>query len=213
MNMRTELAKLYALEAFERACEPYEIKTMAAAFDGDVEAAGTLFSSLKNDVRGQMALAMWKAKVPKVAFREYLQSAWDHDHDRVVDAAKTRRTLTGMFRYAAFPLPDELPERVTLWRGTSRLTPAEAVQGHSWTTDRDVACWFAVRFASRNESALVLSAEVARADIALFHLGRSESEAVLLQPPGVFRVDGCLTDWQQGANRRARAHAAGATIP
>lgn len=42
MSMRSELDKIYALEAFERACEPYEIKTMAAAFDGGVEAAELL---------------------------------------------------------------------------------------------------------------------------------------------------------------------------
>lgn len=207
MSMRSELDKIYALEAFERACEPYEIKTMKAAFDGDVEAAGILSVSLKNDLRGEMAVAMWRAKVPKPAFREYLQSAWDHDHDRVVAAAKTRRTLASLFRYADFPLPGEMPEAVNVWRGTSRLSQDEALQGHCWTTNRDVACWFAMRFASRHESALVLVAEVDRADIALYHHGRAESEAVLLKPPATFRIDGDRADWQQGADRHARAHA------
>lgn len=213
MSMRTELARLYATEAFERLCEPYEIKTMGAAFEGDVEAAGTLCASLKNDLRGEMAVAMWRAMVPKEAFREYLKSAWDHDHDRVIQAAKNRRTLACLFRYAAFPLPRNLPERVTLWRGTSRLTLDQAVQGYSWTTDRDTAHWFAMRFASRNESAIVLSVEVAKADIAMFHHGRAESEAVLMRPPAGVRIDGNQADWQLGADRHARARAAGAATP
>ncbi len=213
MSMRSELDKLYALEAFERICAPYEVKAMRAAFDGNVEAAGALSVSLKNDVRGQMAVALWRAQVPKPAFREYLQSAWHHDHEQVVAAAKTRRTLASMFRYADFPLPTEMPERVTLWRGTSRLTPDEAVQGHCWTTNRDVASWFAMRFASRSESALVLVAEVDRADIALYHHGRSESEVVLMRAPAGAKIDEGRAEWQQGADRHARAHIAGATAP
>jgi hypothetical protein len=206
MTMRTELARLHAFELFERLCEPYEIKTMTAAFDGDVAAAGTLSVSLKNDLRGEMAVAMWRSGVPKEAFREYFSSAWDHDHHRVVDAAKNRKTLASLFRYGAFSLPGDLPERVTLWRGTSRLMLDEAVRGYSWTTDKDAACWFAMRFASYNWSALVLSAEVAKEDIALIHHGRSESEAVLLKPPSVFKIDGDQGDWQKGADRHARAH-------
>jgi len=206
MSMRSELNKLYAIEAFERLCELYEIKTMKAAFDGDVEAAGTLSVSLKNDLRGEMAMAMWRAKVPKPAFREYLQSAWDHDHGRLIQAAKSRRALASMFRYADFPLPVDLPELVTVWRGTLSLTLEQAAKGYCWTTNRDVASWFAMRFASRNESALVLSAEVAKGDIALFHHGRAESEAVLMRPPAGVRIDGDQADWWQGADRHARAH-------
>jgi len=63
-----------------------------------------------------------------------------------------------------------------------------------------------MRFASRNESAIVLSAEVARTDIALLHHGRTESEAVLMRPPAGVRIDGNQHDWQQGADRHARAH-------
>lgn len=185
-----------ALAQLAKICEPYELRYAQAAFDGDVEAAGMLAVSLKNDKRGAVLVALWRAKVRREAFREYFISAWEHDYGWVVDAAKNRRTLAHMFRYAAFPLPADLPDVVTLWRGTSKLAIAEASKGFSWTTDRDTACWFAMRFADLNGSQLVLTADVAKANIVLFHTGRNESEAVLMRPPLALAIDGDVTDWQ-----------------
>ena len=170
---------------------------MEDAFNGDVEAALSLCVALGNDLRGVVAVAMWRAKVKREAFREYFSSAWVHDHRYVIDAAQTRRTLGYMFRYAAFPIPVELPDVVTLWRGTCKLTIAEAREGYSWTTDRDTACWFAMRFADINGSPLVLSADVAKSDIALFTNAREESEALLIRPPATVKIDGDVTDWQR----------------
>ncbi len=151
-----------------------------------------------------LAVGMWRAKVPVPAFRAYFSSVWDHDHRWVIDAAQNRRTLGYMFRYAAFPLPDELPDVVTVWRGTSYLPIKEARTGYSWTTDRDMACWFAMRFAEHNGSPLVLTADVAKSDIALFHNERSESEAVLIRPPAA-RIDGDVSDWDACYQRKVEA--------
>lgn len=203
MSTLAEFQRAISTAGFRRVCAPFEIETMESAFDGDPEAARILSVTLRNDRRGHMAVAMWRAKVSKEAFREYFSSAWDHDHRHVIHAAETRRTLACLFRYAAFPLPAELPETIPVWRGTSKLTTKEAKQGYSWTTNRDVACWFAMRFASHNGSPLVLSANVTKADIALFHSEREESEAVLLRPPAVVRIDGNPDDWQQGYARAA----------
>ena len=181
--------------------EPHEWQYMEAAFNGDVEATGMLTVSLSNDKRGAVAVAMWRAKVKRDAFREYFSSVWEHDHRYVIDAAQTRRTLGYMFRYAAFPIPAELPDVVRLWRGTSKLTIAKAREGYSWTTDRDTACWFAMRFADTNGAPLVLTAEVAKSDIALFTNAREESEALLIRPPAAVKIDGDATDWQDGYDR------------
>ena len=189
--------KWQVLEKFSKLCEPYEWNYMEDAFNGDVEAALSLCVALGNDLRGVVAVAMWRAKVKREAFREYFSSAWVHDHRYVIDAAQTRRTLGYMFRYAAFPIPVELPDVVTLWRGTCKLTIAEAREGYSWTTDRDTACWFAMRFADINGSPLVLSADVAKSDIALFTNAREESEALLIRPPATVKIDGDVTDWQR----------------
>lgn len=193
--------KAVTLKRLSELCEPHEWQYMVAAFDGDVDAAGMLTVRLSNEKRGAVAVAMWRAKVKREAFREYFSSVWRHDHRHVIDAAQTRRTLGYMFRYAAFPIPAELPEMVTLWRGTSKLTIAEAREGHSWTTERDTACWFAMRFAEVNGNPLVLTAEVAKSDIALFTNAREESEALLIRPPAAVKIDGDATDWQVGHNR------------
>ncbi|MBH1978488.1 MAG: hypothetical protein I8H67_08975 [Comamonadaceae bacterium] len=184
------------LERLSKLSEPHEWQYMEAAFNGDIEAAFSLSVALSNDKRGAVAVAMWRAKVRREAFRMYFSSVWEHDHRYVIDAAQTRRTLGYMFRYAAFPIPAELPDVVTLWRGTSKLAIAEAREGHSWTTERDVACWFAMRFADINGSPLVLSADVAKSDIALFTNARKESEALLIRPPAAVKIDGDVTDWQ-----------------
>lgn len=104
-----------------------------------------------------------------------------------------------MFRYADFPKPADMPERLTLWRGTSKLSQRDAVRGFSWTLDRNTACWFAMRFIEINGSPLVLRAEINAADVALFHDDRSEREAVLLRPPAAL-VCGDVTDWKTAAN-------------
>ena len=189
--------KAMAMDWFEKHAYPHELKDARAAFDGDVEAAFSLSCALENHKRGAVAVAMWRAKVKREAFREYFSSVWEHDHRHVIDAAQTRRTLGYMFRYAAFPIPVELPDVVTLWRGTCKLTIAEAREGYSWTTDRDTACWFAMRFADINGSPLVLSADVAKSDIALFTNAREESEALLIRPPATVKIDGDVTDWQR----------------
>jgi hypothetical protein len=194
-------------------CVSHAAKYVKPAFAGDEEAAFSLSCSLENHERGLVAVAMWRAKVPVDSYRAYFSSVWDHDHRFLIDAASNRRTLAYMFRYAAFPLPQELPSTVTLWRGTSKLPIKEAKEGYSWTTDRDVACWFAMRFAEQNNSPLVLIAEVAKTDIALFHQERNESEAVLMRPPANVRIDGTLDDWAQGhARQRAKTQAHNASL-
>lgn len=195
----------------EKQCAKHAAEYVKPAFAGDVEAASRLSCSLENHERGLVAVAMWRAKVPAGAFGAYLSSVWVHDHRWVIEAARNRRTLAYMFRYANFPLPQELPDVVTLWRGTSKLPIAEARAGYSWTNDRDVACWFAMGNAKRDGSPLVLAAEVAKTDIVLFHLERNESEAVLIRPPASVRIDGTPDDWEHGLvrhNAKMDAHKA-----
>lgn len=193
-----------ALEWIKENGMPYEWEYAAQAFDGDIEAAFSLCVALRNELRGAVAVAMWRAKVPRPAYRAFLSSAWMHDHREVEAAAQNRRTLAFMFRYAAFELPAELPDVVTVWRGTSYLSLEDAKKGYSWTTDRDMACWFAMRFAEFNGSPLVLTADIAKRDIAMFTNERGESEAVLMRPPTA-RIDGNASDWSDGHQRKQKA--------
>jgi len=189
-------------QAISGAVLQHSSEWVIAAFAGDVEAACSLSHSLDSCERGVVAYAMWKAKVPRDAFREFFASVWLHSHHFVLRAARTRRRLAAMFHYADFPKPGHLPETVRVWRGTSRVTRKKAQSGYSWTTDRDVACWFAGH-GGPPERMFVLAADVPKSVIALYHDGRNESEVVLLAPPSAW-IDGDAHDWMAAHERYVR---------
>ncbi len=201
-----ELERALAVRSILKAegTNPSVASSAQAAFDGDIEAAFALSCFLENHNRGTVAVMMWRGRVKREAFRAFFVSVWSHDHHHVIEAAKTRRTLAAMFRYADFPKPTDMPERLTVWRGTSKLSQRDAVRGYSWTLERDIACWFAMRHADINGAPLVLRAEIKKADVALFHDDRSEREAVLLRPPAAV-VCGNVADWQTAANNHEAA--------
>ncbi len=178
----------------------YISKHIEDTVQGDALAAVMLNISLSDYDRGVMALWLWKAKIPLSAYRPFLSSTWTHDHRYLVRAAQTRRRLESMFRYAAFPLPEELPDTVRVWRGTSKLSLHQAKRGYAWTTNRDIAFWFAARFAKDNGSPLLLAADIAKTDIALFTNDRNEQEAVLMRCPRNAWVDSHPHDFENLGN-------------
>ncbi|MYM41941.1 hypothetical protein [Duganella qianjiadongensis] len=193
----------YQIEQF---VEPWARKFVMPAMAGDVDAALSLSVAVGNKRRGQVVVAFWRAKVPRESFRALLSSVWDHDHNELITAARTRRLLRALFRYAQFDT-SILPGTVQVWRGTSGCDPWSAANGQAWTTDRDVACWFAMRFAEFRGNPLVLTSTVRREDIYLFNNERNESEVVLfdIQYP---RIDGDVNDWKErAANRCAKVRA------
>jgi hypothetical protein len=205
MNWTTDYQKSKLLWLLEQECMPFEWKDAPAAIEGDVEAAENLSFALENSMRGLVAVGMWRAKVPVAAYRAFLSSVWEHDHDEVIAAAANKQQLRHMFRYAAFPLPSDLPDVVTVWRGTSGQPFKEARKtGYSWTTDRDMACWFAMRFADNYGYPLVLTANVSKSDIVLFSNERCESEAVIFRTPKSQHVDADISDWAECSHRKEK---------
>ena len=198
--MSNGLLRLIIEDKLSRLLEPWALPHLAPALDGDVEAASNLVWAAGNAKRGLLAVAFWRCKAPVPAYRALLSSVWGHDHREAIAAAGNRRTLRAMFRYAAFPLPNDMPEVVRVWRGTSYLSEKESAKGYSWTIDRDVACWFAMRFADRNNNPLVLAADVPMAEILLYLDERSEKEAVLFKPPAYW-IDGHPEEWRDGHER------------
>lgn len=205
-------AQEIAVQYVERHAPEYAARHVRAAFAGDADAAFDLAIALPNRWRGIMAESMWLNRVPLPAYRVFLAEVWEHDHRYLIAAAQTRRRLAAMFRYAAFELPASMPDTVRVWRGTSALPFAKAAAGYSWTTHRDTACWFAMRFAERNGRPLVLTAEVRKSDIAAFCADRSESEAVILGRVAA-DVDGSAVDWAEGYARRECRGATQHTMP
>ena len=174
--------RLNEIARLERVATSWAAKYVIPTIAGDIESAASLAYGLGNELRGYFAVALWRLKIPVPAFREYFSNVWIHDHREVIEAAESRRNLRAMFVYAEFPIPDHLPEKITVWRGTSFLSIEEASRGYSWTTDMDCACWFAMRFAEKNGNPLVLGADVSKKNILFYSNDRNESEVVIFNP-------------------------------
>lgn len=190
-----------ALEDLVEALPSYAARWLKPTFRGDVDAASYLCAALPSYQRGLVVRALWVAKVPVLTYRAYLGAAWDHGPAEVIAAAETRQRLGFMFRYAAFALPVDLPQKVTVWRGVSGVAFWAATAGYSWTTCRDVACWFAMRHAGPTSLPLVITALIRRDCIARLHNGRNEREVILLSPTLAAVTDGLPSDWLQGSQR------------
>jgi hypothetical protein len=203
------VSKLYRELIMQQVAEyadPWAKRYVPAVFAGEINAASSLSVALSNCKRGEVARAMWQAKVARPAYRAFLLTAWLHDHQSVIAAAGTRARLAHMLRYAQFPASVDLPAAVTVWRGTCGSSGTCARRGYSWTTDRDVACWFAMRFASPSATPLVLTATVPRSDVVLVNDERREREIVLTKPPKSV-VDGEAGEWRLGFARVEAANA------
>jgi len=127
---------------------------------------------------------MYRARVPPAAFRVVLAEALTQTNEYdVLRASRGWRQFVRWCRYAEFPIPDYLPEEVTIFRGVSGPTRTEAIciakLGVSWTLDRELAAWFAWRFAPDcKHLPIVASTVIPRASILFFDDGRSEKEVI-----------------------------------
>jgi hypothetical protein len=187
-------------------------------FDREGAAGVELIISCPHDMRGMVATWLYyryrAGNVAQSIYREALNAAWNHDHHQVKQFVRNNRLqLRSMFQRAGFPVPKEMPDQVNIWRGCAGLSASATRSGISWTTDRDVACWFAThwgpnRFSLRAE-ALVIKATVPKSLLAIPWNERRESEAIFFDgQKAQIVVDGDPTDWWSAGERRAEAAAA-----
>lgn len=200
MTTAAEIFRATLVQHVQKTMPSYISKHIEGTVQGDERAAGALNICLNDADRGFMAVWLWRGKVPLSAYRPFLESVWAKDHRHLIEAAQTRRRLASLFRYAAFPLPEELPDTVRVWRGTSKLLRNQAKRGYAWSTNREIAFWFAARFAEDNGSPLLLAADIAKTDIALFTNGRKEEEAVLMNWPRNSWIDSRPHDFENLTN-------------
>jgi hypothetical protein len=124
-----------------------------------------------------------------------MMAAWDHDHEEMHKAFDGMWWLADALRDVAPPITRK--KRLRVWRGiiVDQGDPSEAVFGLSWTRDRDVACWFAMRWHSIKPAwrPFVFEMIVDPPEIIAFHNARSEFE-VIIHPSA---ADNC---WIEGKN-------------
>lgn len=136
--------------------------------------------------------------------RDVLIPAWECLHARVAGIEKTKDIIQ-LFKFAEFPIPDSLPETITVWRGTVGVTVEQARRGYSWSLHRACSCYFALVQWQKEEGfkgrPLLLRREVKKRDLVYFNQIEYSSgviySEVLIDAPPAGEVDGCEDDWRQ----------------
>lgn len=151
--------------------------------------AATLISTLPNRYRGEGAKNLYEHRkiVGKRVTYRGLIVAWEHDHREVISAFGSEKKLAAALRNVSPPSKRKKPVRA--WRGINNIKGAF---GMSWTTDRDIACWFAMR--SNRPAPSVLVCDLYPQAIVAEHNGRRECELIVdpieLDRHSIFLDDG-----------------------
>jgi hypothetical protein len=178
---------------------------LAAALAGDEEAAFYLRLCNKGDPSGLglAALAAYWSGTPLPAYQELLQAGWSDNWlgmkiELGVHFASVMRRL---FRAGRFP--HHLEGKIAIYRGACDTDARTAAKGVSWTTNRDVACWFAYRY--RREQPIVLHAHVDASEVVYYEDDRYEQEVILRRVVPAL-VDALPFTWEKGRHRYADLH-------
>ena len=169
---------------------PFGQEYVGPAFAGDFEAVLSLMVSLHDYQRATMVRLLYRARIAPSAFRAALEAALaqTHKYNDVRRVARRWRQFVRWCRYADFPLPSDMPDPVTIYRGAQGDNKLEALKGayigHSWTLSRDKAEWFSKRWG--HLEGVVVCATVPRSSIMFYSNEREEQEVIpdTLTPPG-----------------------------
>lgn len=153
--------------------------------------AATLLFKLPNSHRGEAAKSLYEHRRiggKRVAYRGLIL-AWEHDHQELISAFDSEEALAAALREVSPPSRRKKPVRA--WRGIDNIRGA---LGMSWTTDRDIACWFAMRQFAYRPTPCVLVCDLYPQAIVAEHNGRGECELIVdpieLETHAIFLDDG-----------------------
>ena len=119
---------------------------------------------------------IWTEGKQTTVLAEYGLDCQPQDLLRVISWFALSGTIMSNQDLAAHKSLDEV---VTVWRGGSQ--PAhELKMGHSWSTDRSIAQWFAQRSSDNTgRPPVVIRRRVNKSELIAYFTGRDEAEAVL----------------------------------
>lgn len=199
--MRPAEAKLLAVRARARLTPEAR-----AAFDLALagRSSGPALNKIPASVRGVLPVILHATGAKPEALRPVLRHCWITDHATVL-ASAGRDGVLKMMRAAKFPIPDDVPERVTVWRGAYAMKLRDAQFGLAWTPDRALACYYAVAYWPHTLGAgqiahgppILIRREIARSQI-VFGEMVAGTEYVIDAPPGG-EVDGDEGEWRETA--------------
>jgi hypothetical protein len=166
-------------------------------FGGEADSGSALALASPDEFRGWVALTAYYLGTPNPGYRTILQQVWQHEAGYLQsfgDLGLIRR----MFRAGRYEVPLSGVHRV--YRGVAGVDVKEASNGISWTTSRDVACWFAMREAYGERQPLVIAADIDAAHVVYYSNGRSEHE-VIFGRRVVGQADPDRASWEAAAER------------
>lgn len=153
--------------------------------------AATLLYTLPNSDRGEAAKNLYEHRKivgKRVAYRGLIL-AWERDHQELISAFGSEEELAAALRDVS--PPSKRKKAVRAWRGIDDI---RGTLGMSWTTDRDIACWFAMRRFAYRPTPCVLVCDLYPQAIVAEHDGRRECELIVdpieLETHAIFLDDG-----------------------
>jgi hypothetical protein len=113
-----------------------------------------------------------------VAFASIMQ-AWEHDDREVIGAFGSDVKFVNALRHVA--PPHGRTTQVRAWRGIilKEAHPHEAAVAVAWTTERDIAAWFATRRYEPGLRPFVFCTEFEPSAVVVFHDRRREAEIIV----------------------------------
>ena len=196
-----------ALISLRKLTPPRAEEDLTRVLAGDADWVDSLLFKASNKDREKIAHAIWRLGVGTDVLRATIEAAWRHDHRFCLAAFGW--DMMKAFRDAEFPT-DHLPEQLTIWRGVSwpKVNGPEEDTGLSWTLNRDIACWFALRLPNDQNEPFVIRRVVDRASV-LAHITSRDEDEIIVEPIDMetWEVDGDLKDWQAASDRFVRQKA------
>jgi len=173
---------------------------------GDVDAAEDMCRYLVDEHLTQLTPLLYDARVPSPVFRFILHRALvsSLDFRNTIKAAGSREHFVEWCRYASFELPNILPDRVTIYRGTFGCSAAAASEGLHWSFSFNMAAWFALRRERRypgEGEPLVISAYVPKSSLVFYSDMVGHQEVIPETAPTEYRVNNSRWCLEDGAKR------------
>ncbi|MFM0673613.1 hypothetical protein [Paraburkholderia sediminicola] len=182
---------------------------VSRALQGDSTSIKNLFDRLSRKERARFTLEMYRKNAPYFPFAYFLRYTWIYSWYWLIAAAGNYPTVIEMFRFAKFPIPENLGPTVKAYRGTNGISAYEsAATGMSWSLNRDIACHHACDdpLGLSDGAPLVIEAEIPREHILMHTSWGAFFNEITVVPiaanPSIdFRVSRPIDDWAEGNSR------------
>jgi hypothetical protein len=137
--------------------------------------ASTLMFQFESESRGYAAKCLYERRsvLNYEVVHRGLIDAWAYGHEGVISEFGDSGFVEALRRVSP---ASERKDPVRAWRGVASL---DAAYGISWTTDRDIACWFAMRYYEHHQNPFVFFCDLSPSDIVAEQNIRDEHELIV----------------------------------